>query len=58
MAGLIMPAVLVALALTFTRSAWVGACAAFSVLLMIGTADCWPPAGARGDLHRRRARLA
>jgi O-antigen ligase len=33
--ALIMPAVLVALALTFTRSAWVGACAAFSVLLMI-----------------------
>ena len=33
--ALIMPAVLVALALTFTRSAWVGACAAFSVLLVI-----------------------
>ena len=33
--ALIMPAVLVALALTFTRSAWVGACAAFAVLLMI-----------------------
>ena len=30
-----MPAVLVALALTFTRSAWVGACAALAVLLMI-----------------------
>jgi O-antigen ligase len=33
--ALVMPAVLVALALTFTRSAWVGACAAFAVLLMI-----------------------
>jgi O-antigen ligase len=33
--ALVMPAVLVALALTFTRSAWVGACAAFSVLLVI-----------------------
>jgi O-antigen ligase len=33
--ALIMPAVVVALALTFTRSAWVGACAAFAVLLMI-----------------------
>jgi O-antigen ligase len=33
--ALVMPAVLVALALTFTRSAWVGSCAALAVLLMI-----------------------
>jgi O-antigen ligase len=33
--ALVMPAVLVALALTFTRSAWVGACAALAVLLVI-----------------------
>jgi O-antigen ligase len=34
-AALVMPAVLVALALTFTRSAWVGACAALAVLMVI-----------------------
>lgn len=33
--AMIMPAVLVALALTFTRSAWVGACAAMAVLLVV-----------------------
>lgn len=33
--ALVMPAVLVALALTFTRSAWVGASAALAVLLVI-----------------------
>jgi O-antigen ligase len=33
--ALVMPALLVALALTFTRSAWVGACAAIAVLLVI-----------------------
>lgn len=32
---LIMPALLVALALTFTRSAWVGACAALGVLFLL-----------------------
>lgn len=34
-AGLVMPAVLVALALTFTRSAWVGACAALAMLMVV-----------------------
>ncbi|MCL4845614.1 MAG: O-antigen ligase family protein [Acidobacteria bacterium] len=33
--ALVMPALLVALGLTFTRSAWVGACAAISLLLML-----------------------
>ncbi len=33
--ALVMPAVLVALALTFTRSAWVGACTALAVLMVI-----------------------
>jgi O-antigen ligase len=33
--ALVMPALLVALALTFTRSAWVGACAAIALLMMI-----------------------
>ena len=33
--ALVMPALVVALALTFTRSAWVGACAAIAVLLVI-----------------------
>ncbi len=34
-AALVMPAVLVALALTFTRSAWVGAFAALAVLMVV-----------------------
>ncbi|MGE3510434.1 MAG: O-antigen ligase family protein [Vicinamibacterales bacterium] len=34
-AALVMPALAVAVALTFTRSAWVGACAAAAVLLML-----------------------
>lgn len=34
-AGLVMPALLVALALTLSRSAWVGACAAAAVLLTL-----------------------
>jgi O-antigen ligase len=33
--ALVLPALLVALALSFTRSAWVGACAAVAVLLVI-----------------------
>lgn len=33
--ALVAPALLVALALTFTRSAWVGACTAVAVLLMV-----------------------
>ena len=33
--ALVMPALLVALALTFTRSAWVGACAAIGMLLIL-----------------------
>ena len=33
--ALVMPALLVALALTFTRSAWVGACAAIGLLLTL-----------------------
>ena len=33
--GLVMPALLVALALTLTRSAWVGACAALGLLFVI-----------------------
>lgn len=33
--ALVMPALLVALALTFTRSAWVGACAAIALLMLI-----------------------
>ena len=33
--SLVMPALLVALALTFTRSAWVGACAGIGLLLVI-----------------------
>jgi O-antigen ligase len=33
--ALVMPALLVALALTFTRSAWVGACAAIALLMTI-----------------------
>ena len=33
--ALVMPALLVALALTFTRSAWVGACAGIGLLLVI-----------------------
>jgi len=33
--ALVMPALLVALALTFTRSAWVGTCAAIALLLVI-----------------------
>jgi O-antigen ligase len=33
--ALVMPALLVALALTFTRSAWVGACVAVGLLLML-----------------------
>ena len=33
--ALVMPALLVALALTFTRSAWVGACAAIGLLLVL-----------------------
>ena len=33
--ALVMPALVVALALTFTRSAWVGACAAVGLLLML-----------------------
>ncbi len=34
-AALVLPAVVVALALTFTRSAWVGACLAIGVLFML-----------------------
>ena len=34
-AGLVLPALVVALSLTFTRSAWVGACAAVSLLFML-----------------------
>jgi len=34
-AALVLPAVVVALALTFTRSAWVGACVAVGVLFML-----------------------
>ena len=33
--GLVLPALVVALSLTFTRSAWVGACAAVSLLFML-----------------------
>ena len=34
-AALIMPAVLVALTLTFSRNAWVGACAGISLLFLL-----------------------
>ena len=34
-AGLVLPALVVALALTFTRSAWVGACTAVGLLLVL-----------------------
>ena len=40
--ALVMPALLVALALTFTRSAWVGACAALAWYLPSSATDvCW-----------------
>ena len=51
-----MPALAVGVALTFTRSAWVGACAAAAVLLVAqGLPADRRPAGRRRGLRRARA---
>ena len=58
-AALVMPALVVAVALTFTRTATVGACAAAALLFALKDFRLLAvAAGRRGALHRVRARTS